>query len=172
MCDFTGTTWAMLIATIASTAATATTSVMAANSQKKAAKYNAEVNQNAANDATMRANIRAQEIRERAQKVAGTQAAGLAASGLDTTVGTPAAVLNETALYGELDALRTINNGQRQAWGLESQADIELWQGRNAKRAGYFQAAGSLLSGATNAYGIIKGLNNGNQNTAIRQSNG
>ena len=159
MCDFTGTTWAMLIATIASTAATATTSVMAANSQNKVAKYNAEVNQNAANDATMRANIRAQEIRERAKKVAGTQAAGMAAGGLDTTVGTPAAMLNETALYGELDALRTINNGQRQAWGLESQSEIELWQGRNAKRAGYYQAAGSLLSGATKAYGNIKRLN-------------
>ena len=133
-------------------------SISAAQTQAKATKYNAKIQKQAADDAVMQGNIRAQEIRERARKVAGTQAAGLAASGLDTTVGTPAAMLNETALYGELDALRTINNGQRQAWGLESQADIELWQGRNAKRAGYYQAAGSLLSGATKAYGNIKGL--------------
>lgn len=133
-------------------------SISSAQTQEKATKYNYKVQKHAADDAVMQGNIRAQEIRERARKVAGTQAAGMAASGLDTTVGTPAAMLNETALYGELDALRTINNGQRQAWGLESQSEIELWQGRNAKRAGYYQAAGSLLSGATKAYGNTMGL--------------
>lgn len=133
-------------------------SISAAQTQEKATKYNYKVQKQAADDAVMQGNIRAQEIRDRARKVAGTQAAGMAANGLDTTVGTPAAMLNETALYGELDALRTINNGQRQAWGLESQAEIELWQGRNAKRAGYYQAAGSLLSGATKAYGQYAGL--------------
>ena len=142
------------VATLASAAIGTISAISSAKSQSDAAKYNAKVQEMQARDALTRGNIQAQEIRDRTRRLQGTQSAQYGAAGLDINFGTPSDVLSETRQYGELDALKAINNAQRGAWGNEAERELELYKGRTAKRAGYMQAGGSLLSGATNLYGI------------------
>lgn len=121
-------------------------------SQKEAAEYNAEVQRNAAKAEIQSGNIKAQEMRDKARKIAGTQAATFGAAGLDTTSGTASDILSETRMFGELDALRAINNAESAAYGLKAQSELDLFQGRAAARGGMLTAGGTLLAGATRAY--------------------
>ena len=52
---------------------------------------------------------------------------------------------------GELDALRIVNNAQRQAAGLKAQSELEVFRGNAAQQAGYFNTAGTALGGIGNA---------------------
>lgn len=121
-------------------------------SQKEAAEYNAEVQRNAAKAEIQSGNIKAQEMRDKARRIAGTQAATFGAAGLDTTSGTPSDIITETRMFGELDALRAINNAESAAYGLKAQSELDLFQGRAAARGGMLTAGGTLLAGATRAY--------------------
>jgi hypothetical protein len=82
----------------------------------------------------------------------------MGASGFDPNSGTNLSLMTETAGQGELDALKIKNNAQRVASGLEAQAVLTTSQGNAAQNAGYFNAAGSILSGvgkgALSAYKI------------------
>jgi len=148
MCD-----WGIsaAITSIVAAGVSAYSSYESGQSQKKASEYNAEMQNRAAKQEIQQGNIKAQEMRDRARKIAGTQAAGFGAAGLDTTSGTASDILDESRMFGELDALRSINNAQRTAYGLQAQSELDLWQGHAAARGGMLSAAGSLLSGASNA---------------------
>lgn len=127
-------------------------------SAKKAANYNAEMDKRAADDALQRGSIEAAKVKENTRKLISTQIANSGASGFDSSTGTALDLSVEAKGYGELDALTTINNAQRQASGLEAQADLDRYQGRASARAGTIGAAGTLISGASSSYyGFKKG---------------
>lgn len=141
-----------LVATVIGTGVSTYAAVEAGNAQKDAAEYNAEMGRMKAADALQRGSIEGAAKRDRARRVASAQAEGAAMSGVAIDSGTPLALLTETAGIGELDALRSVNNAQREAWGLKAQGDLDVFQGRAAQRSGYLNGAGTFLNGAANSY--------------------
>lgn len=153
-------TTAAIIAASASLAAagvTAYSSVAAGQSQEKAAEYNAEMQRRQAQDSLQRGAIEAAAKQDRARKIASQQAEGMALSGVAIDSGTPLALLTETAGLGELDKLRTLNNARRMAWGYGAQAELDIFQGNAAARAGYLNAGGTFLGAAASAAGYYGG---------------
>jgi hypothetical protein len=165
-----------------SLAATAASGVMAAGgavaqgrAQKKQAAYQAQVERNNAQiatwqaaDAVQRGRIEEQNQRLKVARIAGSQRAGFASSGVELGSGSPLDVLMDTAQLGELDALTIRSNAEREAYGyttqssnLTAQSGLTRMAGRNAQTAGYISAGSTLLSTAGTAadrYGTYKRL--------------
>lgn len=135
------------VATAASAGTAAYSAVAAGENAKETADYNARVAENAARDASERGAIAAAEQRAKARQMMARQNAAMSAGGVDASTGTPLDLQTETAGIGELDALRIVNNAQRQAAGYQAQAGLEQLRGNAARTAGYFGAAGSILGG-------------------------
>jgi hypothetical protein len=121
---------------------------------KKIANYNAKMSEFAADDAIKRASIAADAQRNRARQILAQQRAVMGASGLESDTGTFGQVLEQTATLGELDARQIEANAQREAWGLRSQASLTRAQGSWDAQSGSLSAFGTLLGGASKAYGI------------------
>lgn len=117
----------------------------------KVAKQNAAVSDQAAEDATQRGAIAADEQRKTTQQVIGKQRAGFAANGIDVNTGTAGIVQNDSAALGELDALTLMNNAAREAYGYKVQAVDQRQQGKLAKYQGKMEAIGSILGGVEKA---------------------
>lgn len=120
--------------------------------QSKMAQYNADVQEKSAQAAINSGNEQAAQVRARARQLQGTQAATLAASGVDLGGGTAVDIFGDTAQQGELDALTTVNNAQRQAYGLQAQAAGNRSQAAAYTAFGNQQAGLTLLNGAISAY--------------------
>lgn len=126
------------------------------NAQAQAAEQNAKT---ASKQAEISAQAGAQEeqrVRNRTAQLAGQQKAGLSASGLDISTGSPLYILTETSTQGNIDALATRRNAAQQTWGYQSeqvnyenQASSARSSASNAKTAGTMGAIGSLLTGVT-----------------------
>lgn len=144
----------MVAATVASTAVSAYGAISSAQSQKKAGEYNAQVQRDQADFANQKGSILAGEEQDKARRVAGIQRSQMAAGNVNISTGSPLDILTETAGVGQLNALRTINNAQREAYGLNASADMDLYKGKEAGKAGYLNAAGSMLSGAGGVYSM------------------
>ena len=88
---------------------------------------------------------KAMEEKRQARLVASrAQAVGAATGGaLDPTVVNAMADIEGE---GEFRALTALYEGEEEARGLEAQAVARRKEGKNAKKASYFQAAGSILS--------------------------
>lgn len=146
---------------VVAAATSAYSSYAAGENAKEVGDYNKKVAENAALDAQQRGALQASEHRQKVRQMISRQNASFASGGLDPTTGTPSDIMDETAGMGELDALRLINNAQRQGAGLKAQGELEAFKGDAAQRTGYINAAGSLLGGASGAakgyYGIKKG---------------
>ena len=77
-----------------------------------------------------------------------TLRARVAGSGT-TLEGTPLAVLSDLAGEAEFQRRRILAGGETRAGALETSASVRQLEGRNAQRAGFFKAGGSLLTGAS-----------------------
>lgn len=126
---------------------------------QRAANFNAETMEAEARIAKQQGAAREEAQRRRAREFLGTQraAAGQAGVGLGGSIGD---VLEQSATDAELDALNIRYESNLQALGMQNQAAITRWQGKEAKRAARAQAITSLLSGAA-AYGASGGINLG-----------
>jgi len=140
------------VAAVASAAVSGYATYQSGQTQKKAGKYNEKMGEYRALDAAQRGASEAAAKRDRARRIAAQQAEGMAASGVDINSGTPLALLTETAGLGELDALTTVNNARREAWGYQTQGTLDRYQGKMAGRSGVLNAGGTFLGGASNAY--------------------
>ena len=130
--------------------------------QHKQASYQAAVERNnatiagwQAEDATQRGKVEEQRQRLATARLAGTQRANMASSGLEVGSGSSLDVLMDTAQLGELDALTIRSNAEREAYGLRTQqsnltaqSGLTRMAGRNAQTAGYISAGSTLLSTA------------------------
>lgn len=100
--------------------------VLQGRAEASAAKANAQI---AANNAELARRERAAAIeagkeeessfRQKLRKIQGEQRVGFAASGVSLASGSPADVLTDTAVLGELDALTIRDNAARRAFGFE-----------------------------------------------------
>lgn len=161
----------MIAITIASAAFSAYSQKQAGDQNAAIAKQNAalerrnaDISEAAALDATQRGADQAAQVKDRTRRIAASQRAGTAAGGVVTDTGSALDLLTETAGMGELDALTTMNNAQREAYGYKvraanqtSGADNAMWQSDLAKQRGNSAALGSLMTGGAKAYSQWQG---------------
>lgn len=145
------------VAAVVSTAVGGYSAYQSGQSRKDAGEDNAEVQRQQSSDALQRGAIEGAAKRDKARRIAASQAEAAAMSNLAINTGTPLALLTETAGLGELDALTTLNNAQREAWGYKASSQLEQYQGKAAGRAGVLNAGGTFLGGASSAYYGYKG---------------
>ena len=122
----------------------------AASSQ---ANFEANVrNQQAAQERKVAAAEEADFRRSQARAL-GDRRAGLGASGIDPSTGSPLLATGDFAAEVELNARRIREGGELRATRLEQEAVLKRQAGANAKTGGLFGAGSSLLSGFGQAFG-------------------
>lgn len=113
-------------------------------------------NVNAA-DAVARGTTDAQLRDLRGRQAIGAQRAGLAASGIDANVGTPAGLQEDEAKFSELDQQMIRNNAAREAYGFTANAGFNALGAQQQASAVRQQSVNTLLTGAADAYGRYRG---------------
>lgn len=158
-----------LILAVAGTAVSAVGAIQQGNvasanarAQQDAANYNATIEAQGATTARQQANAREEAQRRATRQFLGEQRAGLSQAGIGLD-GSAADVHGQSAANAELDALNIRYEGELDARGLLAQSALTRHEGqvagvnaRTARRAGYMNAASTILSGSANAYGIWK----------------
>lgn len=162
MCDFgVSALVTSIVATVVSTTMGVVSSVQQGKATQAQMNYQAEVNKRNAEKAQANADDKRQEGVEEArmsrlktlQKV-GLQQAALAANGVDTSEGTALDMIEDTSAMGELDALTTRYNYEKQAVAFEeqannfkNQANLDVFAGQNAYKSGITNAIGTGANG-------------------------
>lgn len=150
-----------IVSAIAGTATSVAASVQQANAAEAEAEYQAKVQRENAKIAEENAAVQRQQgiEEERMQRLktarnVASQKTAMAANGIDVTTGTALDVIEDTATIGELDALQTRYNYERQALAYEAKADnfqnqanLDVLKGKNAQTAGYLNAGATGLAG-------------------------
>lgn len=144
------------VAAVASAVVSAAGAIYSGQQQKKAAEYNAAVQEQQAQAIEDKAKYDEEMHRERVRKILSTQRAMYGKSGIDTT-GSPLLVMEDTFKQGEVDALAIRYGGDIQSAQARSAANLSRMQGKSLQTASYFQAGSSLLAGAGQAAGYFSG---------------
>lgn len=136
---------------------------------KAQAEYQSDVERNNAiiagyqrEDALARGGEEANRVQREAERLRGSQVARLASNGLDISSGTPLAILEDAAYFGQVDANTVRNNAAREAWGYDvqqnnalSSADMYKTAAKNQKPA---LAAGLSLLGSAGQFAAAGGF--------------
>ncbi|WP_312731075.1 hypothetical protein [Atlantibacter hermannii] len=148
---------------VAFVAASIAISAMQAYNQHQQGKYaKAVANQNAdiaeaqAEDAVNRGNIAADQRRREMRQRQGTQAATMGATGADLGSGSALDIFADTAQFGTLDALTTVNNAQREAYGYQVQGMNATAQGNAAQSQARAAVTQTILTAPLKAYGAYQ----------------
>lgn len=120
------------------------------------AEQNADVAEAQAQDSINRGNAQADEVRRRNRQAAGTQAATMGATGADLSTGGALDIFGDTAQFGTLDAMTTVNNAQREAYGYQVQAENYKAQASSSRKQGNMGAMTTLLTSPLKAYGAYQ----------------
>lgn len=143
---------------------------MRANEEEFAAKQaqskeNILLAEAAAADASQRGALEAGTARTEGTKLQAAQRVAYANSGVDMSVGTPAAVMAETAAVSEYDAKMLENNAAREAWGFKKQVQGFQREMEMDKRRMAYKRTGTVLTGlsrgvqtTSSAIGMGKGF--------------
>lgn len=150
-------TGAAIAATVAASAMSAVASIKQGQAAKAAAQYNAQVGEQNATAAEQQAQSQAFLHSRRASMENGGLLANYGASGVVSGEGSPLEVLAQSAANAEWDRQTIVYNGRVRANSLRNQAGLDTAQGETAEQNGYMSAAGSLLQGAGQAYGMSRG---------------
>jgi hypothetical protein len=119
---------------------------------------NAGYKEMAAQDAEKRGAVQADQYRRQVGQLIGSQRSGFAANGIDVNSGTAAEIQDDTAAFGEFDALTIANNAAREAWGYRVGAENDRLNARMAQSNAKGAAAGSILGGVGSAFGSFGGM--------------
>lgn len=135
--------------------------MQAANAAAAQAEYQARIQKNnaiiagrMAEDSRKRGAEAEAQQRMKTSALIGRQRAVFGARNLDMGSGSPLDILGDTAMLGELDALTTRNNYEREAIGFEAQssnftaqANLSKMESDNLKQSGLFNAFATALGG-------------------------
>lgn len=116
--------------------------------ENKMAKYNAALEKQKAKQIEKVTAIKQQRQAEAASRLASSQEAGIGASGVVSTQGSPLLIEAKQASQSELENLDIGYEGQIESQQALSQAEMDLMQGRMAKARGKSAMFGSMLSAA------------------------
>ncbi|WP_449540996.1 hypothetical protein [Enterobacter ludwigii] len=148
---------------VAFVAASLAMSAMQAYNQRQQGKYakamadqNADIAENQAEDAVNRGNIEADQRRREMRQRAGTQAATMGATGAELSTGNALDIFGDTAQFGTLDALTTVNNAQREAYGYQVQGMNATAQGNAAQSQARAAVTQTLMTAPLKAYGAYQ----------------
>ena len=145
----------------------------AAQAERNAAEFNAQVANNNAIIAAQQRSTTLQQgeaeahksMRDQAQMI-GAQRAQMAANGIDLTQGSAQDILASTKFLGGIDVNTIQSNAARQAWGYEVQgmndnnaATMETWKANsiNPGQIGAMAAGQSILSSVSSYAGVAAG---------------
>lgn len=131
----------------AGTAASAYSAYQSGQSQKAAADYNAEVDEQRARTARLQAGSAEDQQRAQARELLARQRGQVAETGFEA-LGTNATLLGQSAHELEMDALTTRYQGDMEAAGLVADSRLQTMQGRAAASAGRTQGVAGALSAA------------------------
>lgn len=92
-----------------------------AKANQQVAQNNAAIAEMQAQDAEIRGEKAAQQVRRNTSQMVGTQRAVMAARGLDLAEGTPADIIDQTDFFGQVDEQTTRNNAKKEAWNARAQ---------------------------------------------------
>lgn len=146
-----------MVAAAAGSMVAAYASIESGQAQKKAANYNAALQERQAENEKAAAAIQEENFRKQTAARMATLRTGYAASGVEISEGTPLLVAMESQANAEKDALRIRWGGETQADAFLGAATLSRAQGSQAQTAGYLGAGASLLSGAGRVAGIYGG---------------
>lgn len=121
--------------------------VQSLRAQQQAARYNASIARQQAADAFARGAVAEQRHRMSVSQLIAQQRTAAAASGVIADVGSPAGLVEDSAMLGELDALTIRHNTAVEAWGYNARAKSLNYQAKAAGAA----ATTAVVSGAVNA---------------------
>lgn len=144
---------ALVAVTVASTAASMYSQRQQAKYQSAVADQNADIAESQAQDAINRGNIEADQRRREMRQRSGTAAATMGATGAELSSGTALDIFGDNAQFGTLDALTTVNNAQREAYGYQVQGMNAIAQGNAAQSAAKSAMTQTLLTAPLKAYG-------------------
>lgn len=164
---------------VALIATTLVTGAYQANVQSQQGKANAQIAENnavlAQQDADASNAMATREMEQQAWRtraVLGQQRTAIAANNIDPTLGTPADILGETAMFGEVDQQTIRMNAARQAWGFNAQAQNQRTQGELARWSGNAQATGTILGSLASAASMgFGGMGRGGSGNLSSQAN-
>lgn len=148
-------------------ASTLVTGYVTSENQKHQGEFNAQVAENnaalaraSADDANALGTRESERQAWRTRMQIGQQRAAIAAAGIDSQTGTPAEILGETALFGEIEQQDIRLNAARAAWGHQvdasnfgTAAGLSRWEGDTASRMTILGSLGSAAITGANAYG-------------------
>jgi hypothetical protein len=131
---------------------------MAANAEGKSAQnmanYNSQLAEREANMTEQRTALQQKQQAEEASRRQSTMRAGLGASGVVSTEGSPLLIQAEQASQDEFQNLLVGYQGQQEATALRSEATLQRQQGKMARKSGknamigsFIGAGSSLMSG-------------------------
>lgn len=139
---------ATTIAIVAATVVAAASASYAGYAANDAAQEEADLKREQAEQERQAAATEAEKIRERGRRVAATQEAALAGSGVKLDgQGTGNELLAETGRLTEQDALAAITTGRNRASLLKGEAEIAKVRGQAALISGGLNTASSLIGG-------------------------
>lgn len=134
------------------TAATVYGQVQQGKNAQDMANYNGDLAKVKAADALSAGAIAEDRMRQHVRQVEGAQTAAMGASGGVVGSGSFGDILDQTAKFGELDALTVRSNAYKQAWGFQTQENADRLQGALAANQGGVNAVGTLLSASPGLY--------------------
>jgi len=143
---------------LAGTAMSAYSQYEQGKSQQRWSEYNAAIAERDAESARQSAEYEAGLTRKEKEKTLARQRALYGKAGV-TLEGSPLEMMAETAGEYEMDALMIERGGKLESQRYRSEAQLSRMKGSAAKRAGYYGAGSTLLTGmgkAGTAYGSLK----------------
>lgn len=147
---------ALVAVTVASTAASVYSQQQSAKYQSAVADQNANIAEDQAQDAINRGNAEAEQRRREMRLRQGTQNANMGATGAELGSGSSLDIFGDTAQFGTLDAMTTVNNAQREAYGYEVQGMNAVASGNAAKQQANSQMTQTLMTAPLKAYGAYQ----------------
>jgi hypothetical protein len=126
-------------------------SIVAGQQQAQMAEYQARADEQQAQADAEAAGFEASRERRRQELAAANARAQVGASGVALT-GSPTEVLTANAREGQLDIQAIRYGSQLRQNNLRTQAGISRFQGKQARTAGFINAASGAISGLSNLY--------------------
>lgn len=111
------------------------------------AKINKRFADRQAEDTIERGNENARQVEKNADKVRGSQRAGLAAQGIALDSGSAQDIQTETAVMGAADAARVRNNAALEAWGIRTNSAQAVQSARMQAEGMRNEARSTLITG-------------------------
>ena len=139
----------MVGASVAATGLSVYSAYKGSRAEARAYRMNAKVLDDEAAAVKEKAMYEESVHRDKLRKLLSSQRALYAKAGVNLSEGSPLAVISETAMEGEEEAMIIRRSGEVEADSLKNKAKLQRFYGKQAKKSGYFGMADSFLSGLT-----------------------